>query len=435
MNVNTEHISEVVMNDDTVRTQHRLMILGSMDEFVDLVDMARDRGIYVIVCDGYADGPAKSHADASFNINVRDTDAIAKVCKDEHVDGIIASFSDLLAECLVDIADKAGLDCYAKPDRFNFLREKALMKEMFAELGVNTAKSVRIHRESIADDAAKVGYPCVVKPADGYGSHGIYVLDSAEAIAERFDEIVSFSTKDYLLAEQRYTGHEFNMMNWILDGEVVTLSIADRETSSDDPTVIPYVTRIVYPSRLIDAVEEEAREIVRKVAAYVGITNGPLSMQFFYSEEDGIQVCECAGRLFGYEHELLTYASGLAVEDLLLDRVYDIDALRARLANHTPHHPHQSCGIYLHGHEGTVADISAALEAGKQPHIVDVLPYYKPGDFISRATGAKPYVMRYYLRADDRAVLDEESARIFSQARVLDAEGNDLLFPAQMSSY
>ena len=37
---------------------HRLVVLGSMDEFVQLVRMAQDRGIYVIVCDGYEEGPA-----------------------------------------------------------------------------------------------------------------------------------------------------------------------------------------------------------------------------------------------------------------------------------------------------------------------------------------------------------------------------------------
>lgn len=38
---------------------HKLMILGSMDEFVDLVEMAKDKGITTLVCDGYEDGPAK----------------------------------------------------------------------------------------------------------------------------------------------------------------------------------------------------------------------------------------------------------------------------------------------------------------------------------------------------------------------------------------
>ena len=39
-------------------TQHRLVVLGSMDEFVELVKLARRQGIYTIVCDGYENGPA-----------------------------------------------------------------------------------------------------------------------------------------------------------------------------------------------------------------------------------------------------------------------------------------------------------------------------------------------------------------------------------------
>ena len=88
---------------------HRLVILGSMDEFVDLVECAKKRGIYTIVCDGYEDGPAKAHADKAYLEDVRHTDAIAEICRKEQADGIIASFSDLLAECMIDIADAAGL--------------------------------------------------------------------------------------------------------------------------------------------------------------------------------------------------------------------------------------------------------------------------------------------------------------------------------------
>ena len=412
--------------------QHRLMILGSMDEFVSLVDYARSQGIYTIVCDGYEDGPAKPHADASFNIDVRDTDAIAQLCREQKVDGIIASFSDLLAECLIDIADRADLPCYAKPENFRYLREKPLMKEMFAELGINSAQAVKVFRDSIVEDIAPIGYPCVVKPANGYGSHGIYIIRNEAELREKYDEVASYSTLGYALAERLYTGHEFNMMNWMVDGEVVTLSIADRETSSDDPMVIPYVSRCAYPSRLIDIVEEEARAIVKKVADYVGISNGPLSMQFFWSEEDGIQVCECAGRLFGYEHELVTHACGLSIEELLVDYVYDHEALCKLLDGHTPHHPRHSCGLYLHGKGGTVANVDTVLEAMEYPHVAETALYYQPGEEI---TGVKPYTVRFYLQADTREEIDETAERIFSNVKVFDADGNNLLRPDKLAVY
>ena len=51
---------------------HRLLILGTLGEFVQLVKKSKERGYYTIVCDGYPDGPARQFADASYVIPVTD---------------------------------------------------------------------------------------------------------------------------------------------------------------------------------------------------------------------------------------------------------------------------------------------------------------------------------------------------------------------------
>ncbi len=72
--------------------KHRLLILGTLGEFEQLVQKAREKGYYTIVCDGYPDGPARQYADASYVIPVTDIDAVAGLCQKEKVDGIITSF-------------------------------------------------------------------------------------------------------------------------------------------------------------------------------------------------------------------------------------------------------------------------------------------------------------------------------------------------------
>ena len=52
--------------------KHRLLILGTLGEFVQLVKKSKERGHYTIVCDGYPDGPARQYADASYVIPVTD---------------------------------------------------------------------------------------------------------------------------------------------------------------------------------------------------------------------------------------------------------------------------------------------------------------------------------------------------------------------------
>ena len=57
--------------------KHRLLILGTLGEFEQLVQKAREKGYYTIVCDGYPDGPARKFADEAFQIPVTDTDRLS----------------------------------------------------------------------------------------------------------------------------------------------------------------------------------------------------------------------------------------------------------------------------------------------------------------------------------------------------------------------
>ena len=126
---------------------HRILILGSLDEFVPMVRMARERGIYTVVCDGYPEGPAKTFADRAYTVPVTEIDQIAQICKTEQADGILTAYSDLLLECMVKIADRAGLPCYLSPDQLEVYRNKASMKQMFQRLGIGTPKFTRLYED------------------------------------------------------------------------------------------------------------------------------------------------------------------------------------------------------------------------------------------------------------------------------------------------
>ena len=109
--------------------KHKVLILGTLGEFTELVKKAKEKGYETVVCDGYADGIARTYADKAYTIPVTDVDAIALMCREEGVDGIITSFSDLLLECMVKIADKAGLPCYLKPEQLSWYRDKSACRE------------------------------------------------------------------------------------------------------------------------------------------------------------------------------------------------------------------------------------------------------------------------------------------------------------------
>ena len=414
--------------------QHRLLVLGSMDEFVGLVDMAHSRGYDVTVADGYPDGPAKPHADRSFDVDVRDVDALASVARQVRADGAIASFSDVLFESLCRLTHEAHLYSYCPLDGMAKLRDKRLMFAMFDELGIPRPQGRTVRRGHTIADCAGLRFPCVMKPVNGYGSYGIFVVDSTAQVSAHFDETSAVGKDpDAVLVEEYDTGAEINMIAWVADGRVHAISLADREKCPLVEGGVPDVVRIVYPSRYAADAAPAAVDILQRVADHVGMQDGPLSMQFFWHPEDGsIAVCEVAGRVLGYEHENVEIGSGLSIEQLLLDLTYDRPAMRAAVQAHDlANFSGVSFVVNFHARPdcaGVVTDVTAAQALLDEPcALPPSMLHYRVGEVVGHGKGAKPYVARVFCHTDTREQADELTARLFREFSVRGAAGEELV--------
>lgn len=419
-------------------TEHNLLILGSMDEFIPLVNDAKARGYKTIVADGYKDGPAKQFADVSYDVAVDNTDSLMKICFEQEVDGMITAYSDVLFENIVKLSCATGIPCYGNYAGMQWLRSKTKMKRMFEMQGIPFPKSMLLENKEDVEDI-DLQFPCVMKPRDGYGSRGIFVVNDKDEAREKYDLTEDFCLNERgVIIEEYCAGHEFNMITWVSEGRVSVISIADREKSYEVEGDIPHVSRLVYPSRFWQDVIEDARNIVQKVSVFTGVKDGPLCMQFFWSPEEGINVCEIAGRVFGYEHELVELGSSLKVEDLLLDTVYDHNSLCDRLASHSiENFKGVRAGLYFHGKERMLGSIDGAKRflSGFDNFIEDTIWYYSEGDEISHGRGAKPYLLRLYVKADDIEELDVLTEKLFSELTLEDQSGDSILYHNEIPSF
>ena len=385
--------------------KHRLLILGTLGEFVQLVKKSKERGHYTIVCDGYPDGPARQYADASYVIPVTDIDAVAELCQKEKVDGIITSFSDLLMECMVKIAEKAGLPCYLKPEQLCWYRDKSACRELLSKLGLPTPGFVKVpaaeqNEYKLAEITAGLKYPLISKPLDKYGSRGIFI-----------------------------------MMTWVSDGAVRVISIADREKTQFAEGELPESTRNVYPSCLIDKVEEPAVSLLQSYIEYTGQKEGPLSMQFFWKAGEGIQVCEIAARFFGYEHELTDMVYRFNMEELLLNYVYDNEYVTKMLEAQDIRKPlMHGAVLYFHGRLKQIQEQQAAYELAEDKAVVKPWIFYEAGEEVV-AYGPNPYLALYYIEAGSREELDEISRDFFEKMSMTDPDGEEIVFQNKIPKY
>lgn len=423
--------------------RHKVLILGSLGEFTELVQMAGKKGYETVVCDGYPDGPARKYADRSYVIPVTEIDRIATLCREEQVDGIITSFSDLLLECMVKIADKAGLPCYLKPEQLPWYRDKSACRLLLEKLGLPSPGykkiSVDFLREKTETElAATVGeltYPLICKPLDKYGSRGIFIIHNPKEIRQKALQTAEYTSCEEILIEEYNDGYEFNMMTWVTEQKVQVISIADREKTEMEEGMLPLSTRNVYPSCLLPQVEEEALGILQEYIRHTGQKDGALSMQFFWKPGRGIQVCEIAGRFFGYEHELTDMVYGFQTEELLLDYLYEKKRIKEMFHRHDIHHPVKyGAVLYFQGRQLQIADQTAACELAKEKCVVKPWIFYKEGERVIEY-GPNPYLALYYIETENRRQLELETEKFFSEMSIRDPEGREVAYRNKIPEY
>ena len=395
--------------------KHKVLILGTLGEFTELVQKAKKRGYEVVVCDGYPDGIARKYADKDYTIPVTDIDSIAQMCREEKIDGIITSFSDLLLECMVKIAAKAGLPCYLKPEQLSWYRDKSACREVLDKLGLPTPGFRKVpvdllkqgSEEEIQKSVSGLQYPLISKPLDKYGSRGIFIIHDQGEIVTKALQTAEYTNCQEILIEEYNDGFEFNMMTWVSDGAVRVISIADREKTQVEEGMLPISTRNVYPSRFLSELEKNATDVLQRYIRHTGQMEGALSMQFFWKPDKGIQVCEIAGRFFGYEHELTDMVYGFNIEELLLAGVYQKEKISEMFAGHDVFHPvKHGAVLYFHGKLHKIADQTKAYELAENEAVVKPWIFYETGDTVVEY-GPNPYLALYYISAGSREKLDE----------------------------
>ncbi len=411
-----------------------LMILGALEEFVPLVALAKQEQIKTVVVDGNENAPAKAIADCAYTVDVRRIDDIAAIAKREKVDAITTAYSDLLLECMVKIAQKAGLPCHLTPKQLPYYRDKHVINQTCEELHIPTPKSVILKQDFSAGELSDLSFPMVIKPLDLYGSRGLFIVHSEQEIRQHFSQSCQGSNTASVLAEEYNPDHEFNIQCWVHDGKVHVLGIADREKTSFDPTTVPLSTRNIYPSCLIDFVYENARQVLTEYIRFTKQTQGPLCMQFYWGRKRGLEVGEIAARFLGYEHELIAFSSGLRIEELLLTNAVRPDQVPTLLKTCNPFGNRSAAVVYFHAKDGIVADLSKTSEAAKRPDVTYSQIFYQAGDRIG-SPQTQPYAARFDLVDESRKRLDRSCASLVETVSMTDATGNELLLKGIQSTY
>lgn len=275
----------------------KLLVLGGVTPFCDLIADIKKNNAEVIVCDYLDDVPAKKMADYFYNVSTTDTEAIVEIAKKHGITAIIPAFSDRNLMPALEICRKLSLPCFYTQKQIERVTDKILMKETFLQSGFPVNKYKILGRDFKDAQLKDFEFPVVIKPVDSSGSKGIFVCQNPCDIRERFDTCTQNSSahSEELIVEEFYPYDEVSISVWVKAGKAYITCSYDVYKNFGEHIIL---SGVVYPSRYHWNYLQEFERLSQRLVECFEIEEGPVTIQCFIGPK-GLRVSEILYRLAG----------------------------------------------------------------------------------------------------------------------------------------
>lgn len=276
----------------------KVLILGAIEAFCDLISDIKELGIQTIVCDYYPDAPGKKLADFAYDLSTTDVDAMTDIASKYDVDGVICAFSDRNIPTCYEVAQKLRLPTFYTKEIIDIITDKIKMKQHFKDNGFPILNYKIIQKDFSDSDLNHFIFPVIIKPVDSSGSKGVYVCENVSQVRENFKKSACQSVHhtNEIIVEEYYPVDEISVTAWVKEGKAYVTCIYDVGRNFEEEVVL---SSIVFPSKYAGKSNfSKITELVQDLTDSLQIKEGPVTVQCFIGER-GLKVSEYIYRLAG----------------------------------------------------------------------------------------------------------------------------------------
>lgn len=406
-------------------------MLSGVVQMCEIVENARNKGIYVIVTDYLSDSPAKKIADESLMFSIDDVDAIVDYCRENNVHGVMNYCIDPGQKPYQQICEKLGLPCVGTKEQFDVMTNKDVFKECCQRYGVGVVQSFELDENLNTDDVDALEFPIVIKPADSRASKGITVCRKKDNLYGAVAEALKYSKRKKFIVEKYLRCPEVCAKYVVCDGKSYLTSMADVYgcyTKNDERV---YIGTQIYPSKHYNLFLRETDGKLRRMIKSLGIKNGALSFTGFLDGET-FRFFDPSFRMGGAQDWRLVEAiSGIDISEFLTNfaltgKMGDqkvVEKIDKKFAEKS------FALLYFLAKEGKIGKISGIEEAATLPSVIGYHAPHKDGDIIDEPGTVDHVFVRFLLVCDSNEQLKKDIIKIQRIVSVTDESGNDMSLP------
>ena len=273
----------------------RLMIVGASVLQLPGILKAKDMGLYVGVADYNPNAIGIQYADEFFNASTMDEDAVLKAAEEFKPDGIMTLATDMPMRGVAKVSERLGLHSISYATAVK-ATDKFEMIKAFKEHDVPSPWYYLVR--SIEDLKAledQVRFPCIIKPTDNAGSHGVAKVDSFPELLSSYEYSHEYSRHGNVIVEEYLEGPEVSVEVMVVSGKVHILQITDKLT-----TGAPFFVELGHsqPSSLSPEIQKQIRDVASAACLAVGIDQGPAHVEMKVTSRGPVMI-ELGARMGG----------------------------------------------------------------------------------------------------------------------------------------
>lgn len=403
--------------------QQKLLILaGRPIGSVELVEKAKEMGLYTIVADYLpaSESPAKAIADEVWNISTAEVDELVKKCKEANVTAVTTGVHEFNINRMLEITDALGLPCYCKPSTWIYCDDKVLFKHLCASHEIPVAHKYEI------DEVDNAVYPIITKPVDGSGSRGFHICQDLGDFRTAYQDAKSCSPTGRVLIED-YIPYDAVIIHYtMVGGKCYYSGMSDKVSVRFANTGSSVMGIQTFPSKGEQVYLDTLDKKVRSMFEMAGFTEGPIWIESFFDGKDKFVFNEMGYRFGGS----LTYYP--------VRYFYEIDQLylyiKSSLEEKTEpifkrvEDKRKYCILPIHIHAGTIVSIEGIKEIQTNPNFYAFVPVHYIGDKIEEWGSARQVFGYLHVLYDNIDDLKDTIHNVLHLLSAKDADGSNLLY-------
>lgn len=340
------------------------MIVGASVLQLPAILKAKEMGLYVGVADFNPHAVGIPYADEFFNASTMDEDAVLRAAEEFKPDGIMTLATDMPMRGVSKASDKLHLHSISYGTSFK-ATDKYEMIKAFESFGVPAPWYFAVDSfEKLKDLEGRVSFPCIMKPTDNAGSHGVAKVFSFEELLDNYAYSHSCSRHGKVIIEEYLDGPEVSVEVMVVDGKVHILQITDKIT-----TGAPHFVEMGHtqPSQLPAEVQNQICAVAEAACKSLELDKGPAHVEMKVTSRGPVMI-ELGARMGG--DNITTHLVPLSTGIDMVKATIDV-----ALGENPDIRPTQHCGAairYFSVPFGTIKTIDGIEEAEKVPGIKQI---------------------------------------------------------------